>query len=428
MQMLLGAILFALGSAREPIHLQAYNQVLALADGATGNIIDNNDAPISPSQNNVTLNQTDSFTLGGSLVLYRSVKSLGPTLNKKYVKASATFAWKFQYVDSMHSTGGMNGPLAIRVKYGGQIYRASSASLTASAIGPDVPTGGPNARFVFDPMLASTTYAKGIAGDGWLGVTTAIWQDTPGGQSEPTGNPWTSPSSITTDVLLNRVAGGEGWTFQSDDIPLTTGNGSASAESQNSNPGAIWYAQAAATTKEVQGFWSFSFKTNTAAQSTPGVLSLSYAMAGGKVGMPYQTARITLTDPSTGGTIEVHSEPSLKSGSFNYIPDACSGTYDVKLVVTGALQKAVRSVTTATNTINTLNYNLTLGDVNGDNSINSLDVSAVQSKIGKTSAEDDWEMPDASGIIPAVCDLNGDGIVDASDVAIVNSHYGMNGD
>ena len=128
------------------------------------------------------------------------------------------------------------------------------------------------------------------------------------------------------------------------------------------------------------------------------------------------TNQITLTirqrDPYTGNVAATHTG-NMNSG-FTYSIAVTPGLYDgLRITAPRCLARNVpglRRLLGAT----TLDFSLTLGDVNGDNTIDTADLLAVLFEFGNSTN--------------APVDVNGDGIVDSADLLTVLFNFGAQGD
>ncbi|MCS7208052.1 MAG: hypothetical protein NZ874_00580 [Fimbriimonadales bacterium] len=133
----------------------------------------------------------------------------------------------------------------------------------------------------------------------------------------------------------------------------------------------------------------------------------------GFVGNP---ALITLTirqfDPYTGNVAATHTG-SLSSG-FNYSIAVTPGLYNrLRITAPRCLARNIVGLRRFLGTT-TLNFSLTLGDVNGDNIINDQDLLAALLNFGNPTTDP--------------TDLNGDGIVNDQDLLIILLNFGQQGD
>lgn len=96
-----------------------------------------------------------------------------------------------------------------------------------------------------------------------------------------------------------------------------------------------------------------------------------------------------------------------------------SGNHDVIVSRKGCLRKKVSEISLTPNQLTNATFTLVLGDVNGDNVINSTDSAAVSARIGATSADPYWFDPGTGGLSAYDCDVDEDGAVDAEDLDIV---------
>ncbi|BCW94888.1 MAG: hypothetical protein KatS3mg018_0370 [Fimbriimonadales bacterium] len=133
-------------------------------------------------------------------------------------------------------------------------------------------------------------------------------------------------------------------------------------------------------------------------------------------GFAGNTNQIALTirqyDPYTGNVAATHTG-NMNSG-FTYSIAVTPGLYDgLRITAPRCLARNIpglRRLLGAT----TLDFSLTLGDVNGDNIIDDADLLEVLFNFGNSSS--------------APVDLNGDGIVDDADLLIVLFNFGAQGD
>ncbi|MCX7925366.1 MAG: hypothetical protein N2554_06095 [Fimbriimonadales bacterium] len=133
-------------------------------------------------------------------------------------------------------------------------------------------------------------------------------------------------------------------------------------------------------------------------------------------GFAGNTNQIALTirqyDPYTGNIAATHT--GNMSASFNYSIAVTPGLYNgLRITAPRCLARNIpglRRLLGAT----TLNFSLTLGDVNGDNIIDDADLLEVLFNFGTNTTNP--------------VDLNGDGIVDDADLLIVLFNFGAQGD
>ncbi|GIV07102.1 MAG: hypothetical protein KatS3mg017_0304 [Fimbriimonadales bacterium] len=133
-------------------------------------------------------------------------------------------------------------------------------------------------------------------------------------------------------------------------------------------------------------------------------------------GFAGDTSQIALTirqyDPYTGNIVATHTG-NMNSG-FTYSIAVTPGLYDgLRITAPRCLARNIpglRRLLGAT----TLDFSLTLGDVNGDNVIDDADLLEVLFNFGSNSTNP--------------VDLNGDGVVDDADLLIVLFNFGSQGD
>lgn len=117
-------------------------------------------------------------------------------------------------------------------------------------------------------------------------------------------------------------------------------------------------------------------------------------------------------DPYTGAVAATHTG-NLGSG-YSYSIAVTPGLYDgLRITAPRCLARAVPGLRRLLGTT-TLDLNLVLGDVNGDNVINDADLLEVLFAFGQSTA--------------APADLNGDGVVNDADLLIVLFGFGQQGD
>jgi len=133
----------------------------------------------------------------------------------------------------------------------------------------------------------------------------------------------------------------------------------------------------------------------------------------GFVGNPSQIVlTIQQFDPYTGAVAATHTG-NLGSG-YSYSIAVTPGLYDgLRITAPRCLARAVPGLRRLLGTT-TLDLNLVLGDVNGDNVINDADLLEVLFAFGQSTA--------------APADLNGDGVVNDADLLIVLFGFGQQGD
>ncbi len=106
-----------------------------------------------------------------------------------------------------------------------------------------------------------------------------------------------------------------------------------------------------------------------------------------------------------------------------------SGTYFVTISGQGMLRKKISVTLVPGSTANIGNVATYLGDINGDNIIDSADTAAINSYLGVSSGTNRWIYGDSgSDVCGRDCDLNNDGIVNSADLAIATANLNRVGD
>lgn len=106
-----------------------------------------------------------------------------------------------------------------------------------------------------------------------------------------------------------------------------------------------------------------------------------------------------------------------------------TGTYLVKISAAGMLTKQI-SVTLQPGTTNSFGTVTTwLGDINGDNTIDSTDTALINKYLNVSSGSTRWTIGDMDDdYTGADCDLNNDNVVDSTDLAIATANLNKTGD
>ncbi len=157
---------------------------------------------------------------------------------------------------------------------------------------------------------------------------------------------------------------------------------------------------------------------------------------GGRAGLQFN-ALGTLSDRPVylglknqyGSPIENFLSTSINGNSDVDLNASTTGTYLVTISAAGMLRKQI-SVTLTPGSNNNIGTVATyLGDINGDNVINSSDLALITKYLGVASGSDRWIYGDEDDkFCGSNCDLNGDGTVSSADYAIANSNLGQVGD
>jgi hypothetical protein len=128
-------------------------------------------------------------------------------------------------------------------------------------------------------------------------------------------------------------------------------------------------------------------------------------------------AVITLCEPGTDNAVSTYEVVVTNTGSFTLPIEM--GTYDLLIKVEGHLQKGIANVEISEEGGQVDMGSFINGDINGDNYINILDASVLNSSYGLTTGMSNFN--DTS-------DLNCDGMVNILDASILNANYGTGGD
>ena len=62
-------------------------------------------------------------------------------------------------------------------------------------------------------------------------------------------------------------------------------------------------------------------------------------------------------------------------------------------------------------------------DLNGDGTVDQVDITVAQAAYQASSAESDWNRPGANGVAPSACDVTGDGVVDIQDLIAIYLNF-----
>ena len=62
-------------------------------------------------------------------------------------------------------------------------------------------------------------------------------------------------------------------------------------------------------------------------------------------------------------------------------------------------------------------------DLNGDGTVDQVDITVAQAAYQARSTENDWNRPGANGVAPSACDVTGDGVVDIQDLIAIYLNF-----
>jgi hypothetical protein len=106
-----------------------------------------------------------------------------------------------------------------------------------------------------------------------------------------------------------------------------------------------------------------------------------------------------------------------------------TGTYLIKFAAPGMLIKQISVTLEPGKTNHFGNIDTWLGDINGDNVIDTKDTSILKRYLGAASGSDLWRIGDfEDDYSGSDCDLNNDNVVDSVDLAIATANLGKVGD
>ncbi len=129
-----------------------------------------------------------------------------------------------------------------------------------------------------------------------------------------------------------------------------------------------------------------------------------------------------------GSPIEEYYSPT-DSGWSDIGFDVSSGTYYLTISGQSMLRKKISVTLVAGSLSNIGSVTTYLGDVNGDNIINSSDTSQITNYLGVSSGSSRWDAGDETlSVIGKDCDLNGDGTVNSTDLSIAQANLNVVGD
>ncbi len=123
---------------------------------------------------------------------------------------------------------------------------------------------------------------------------------------------------------------------------------------------------------------------------------------------------------SQGGSVVRTQQVSLDSSGTYTLDDVAAGTYDIAFKASHWLRAVVRNVVvTGAADVTGVDVSLLNGDVDGDNEVGLLDLSALVAAFNSVPGDDNWN-PDA--------DLDGDGEVGLPDFSVLVRNFGAVGD
>ncbi len=255
-------------------------------------------------------------------------------------------------------------------------------------------------------------YDKGLTGfmTGYLGVSNVV-----------------NDSGDYTSITGEGVFAGLGpysltYPFTDYSDPITVGNGGTSAmRGNNDNVGGSSKETAAYKTT----YWAFPWEALPASGrdqtmetfidwcaisvSGDGYVSGNVLLQGRA---DHQGAQVTAWQSGS----PVQTDTTASSGNF-YSLSLPSGTYSVTVGLGGYLASRTDGVVVTSGGVTNLPSRVLLGgDVNGDGTVDILDLSAIGAKYGLTSADPGYD-PDA--------DINADGVINIQDLSIAAGNYGL---
>ncbi len=145
-------------------------------------------------------------------------------------------------------------------------------------------------------------------------------------------------------------------------------------------------------------------------------------------GLSDRTIKLSLTNQYGSPIEDFYSRTAsgLTDTSFDV---ASSGTYYLTISGQSMLRKKISISLTPGSLSNIGTVSTYLGDVNGDNVINSADTALISNYLGVSTGSTRWVSGDETLSWTAEdCDLNGDGTVNTTDLAIAQANLNVVGD
>lgn len=130
------------------------------------------------------------------------------------------------------------------------------------------------------------------------------------------------------------------------------------------------------------------------------------------------SVEIQLLEPGTEVVVETQMAAVNADGAFSTFIDSY-GQYDVRLKGTPLLSQKVMAVMLGGGITNLDPIQMAVGDVNGDNHVNLIDVSNLSSG---------FNLQEGDNYFNASIDLNCDGNINLADISLLSASYGMVGE
>ncbi|NEN25456.1 hypothetical protein G3O08_18350, partial [Cryomorpha ignava] len=131
------------------------------------------------------------------------------------------------------------------------------------------------------------------------------------------------------------------------------------------------------------------------------------------------TVKLMKYDINGNQVISTFVETLNDDGSFALTNECPAGTYDILFKVDGGLAVLSEDVTLVPGLNILTTESVLLGDINNDNRVNLLDISALGAGFGSVTGNSNFNF---------LADLNCDGNIGIIDVSIINNRFGMIGD
>lgn len=142
------------------------------------------------------------------------------------------------------------------------------------------------------------------------------------------------------------------------------------------------------------------------------------------------TQVVTIEVRNVGETIpqETLQAQLSSTGTFNVLTAMSPGDYDITIKGKHWLRKLQSDILLGTSGVQGLEFTLSNGDIDGDNSVTLLDYDIFSEYFDKTSSDSDWLTPGSNGFAPADADLDGDNMVTLLDYDVFSNNYDTVGD
>jgi len=140
-----------------------------------------------------------------------------------------------------------------------------------------------------------------------------------------------------------------------------------------------------------------------------------------------QTVELSLVNAG-GTTVETLTDTLDANGNYS-VTTAQEGSFMLVAKSTHWLtaRRTGLDLTGPTPGVSNLDFTLVNGDIDGDNAITVFDYDYLSSNFDRTSADADWNTPDAAGISPRFSDLDGDDAVTVFDYDILSKNFDRTG-